>query len=170
MSALNTPCIPALNKPNPTHGYAMRTINGRRVYEHTLAWEEAHGPVPPGMVLDHRCHDPKICEGGPTCPHRSCRNAEHLAPVTRGENVSPERSHRKPVTHCPQNHPYDETNTYIDPRGGRHCRTCTRRQIAEHKARKRAERKREREGQAWDTETDEPVGCQCTNDAHKAQS
>lgn len=30
-------------------------------------------------------------------------------------------------THCPQGHPYDEENTYINPStGGRSCRICTR--------------------------------------------
>lgn len=27
-------------------------------------------------------------------------------------------------THCPQNHPYDETNTYVSKRGHRYCRAC----------------------------------------------
>lgn len=29
-------------------------------------------------------------------------------------------------THCPKGHPYDETNTYIDPAGTRQCRACRR--------------------------------------------
>jgi hypothetical protein len=29
-------------------------------------------------------------------------------------------------THCPQGHPYDDTNTLRDPDGHRHCRTCHR--------------------------------------------
>ena len=33
-------------------------------------------------------------------------------------------------THCPQNHPYDEENTYVDRRGARHCRTCRRERMA----------------------------------------
>lgn len=28
-------------------------------------------------------------------------------------------------THCPQNHPYDEVNTYVH-NGHRYCRTCNR--------------------------------------------
>lgn len=27
-------------------------------------------------------------------------------------------------THCPQGHPYDEKNTYVDPKGHRRCRKC----------------------------------------------
>ena len=29
-------------------------------------------------------------------------------------------------SHCPAGHPYDEANTYVNPRGGRSCRTCQR--------------------------------------------
>lgn len=35
-----------------------------------------------------------------------------------------------PVTHCPQEHPYDEQNTYVDARGSRHCKTCRRERMA----------------------------------------
>lgn len=33
---------------------------------------------------------------------------------------------RKDLTHCPQQHPYDEENTYVNPKGWRTCRTCRR--------------------------------------------
>ena len=33
-------------------------------------------------------------------------------------------------THCPQEHPYDDKNTYIDSRGYRHCKTCRRERMA----------------------------------------
>lgn len=32
----------------------------------------------------------------------------------------------QPKTRCPQNHPYDDENTYVDTKGSRHCRTCRR--------------------------------------------
>lgn len=136
------PCIRSVNKPNPTHGYALRVIGGRRQYEHRAAWEAVNGPIPEGMVLDHLCHDPKTCPApGRNCPHRSCRNPEHLAPITRGENVKRGFNAMSARTHCPQRHPYDAANTYVNPRTGRrHCRICTRRAIAAHKARKRASR------------------------------
>jgi hypothetical protein len=41
-------------------------------------------------------------------------------------------------THCPQNHPYDEANTYITPKGWRSCRTCLRRNTARYRASKRS--------------------------------
>lgn len=36
-------------------------------------------------------------------------------------DVAPEKR-----THCPAKHPYDEINTYVDPRGNRQCRECRR--------------------------------------------
>jgi hypothetical protein len=41
-------------------------------------------------------------------------------------------------TACPQNHPYDEANTYLDPRGRRHCRACRRESTARARAGTRA--------------------------------
>ena len=35
-----------------------------------------------------------------------------------------------PVTNCPQQHRYDEVNTYVDARGSRHCKTCRRERMA----------------------------------------
>ncbi len=34
--------------------------------------------------------------------------------------------HQKLKTHCPQGHPYDDENTFIDSRGSRGCRICRR--------------------------------------------
>lgn len=32
-------------------------------------------------------------------------------------------------THCPNGHPLDDVNSYVDPRGTRRCRTCAREQL-----------------------------------------
>jgi hypothetical protein len=37
---------------------------------------------------------------------------------------------RRELTHCPQGHPYDEENTYVDSSGYKHCRTCRRERVA----------------------------------------
>lgn len=130
-------CIPSQNVPG-SEGYAMRRVNGVRHYEHVIAWEEVNGPVPDGMVLDHLCHDPVTCHEGNRCPHRRCRNAEHLTPVTRGDNARRGRRVWSEVEECPDGHPYDATNTYTDPQGRRHCRACRPKHKAAHLARKRA--------------------------------
>lgn len=40
-------------------------------------------------------------------------------------------------THCPKGHPYDQENTYRDPRGRRGCRACNRQSAREYTQRKR---------------------------------
>lgn len=59
---------------------------------HRFAYAQAHGVIPPGLVLDHICHDPATCSGGPSCLHRRCVNPTHLKAVPQAENVSPHRS------------------------------------------------------------------------------
>ncbi len=108
-------------------GYAMYADTPM----HRLAYELAHGPIPKGLTVDHECHnsDP-TCLGGNSCLHRRCVNPSHLSLKTIGQNVLAgvgfaAVNARK--THCPQGHPYDEANTYVNPRtGGRMCRTCNR--------------------------------------------
>lgn len=41
---------------------------------HRVYWEEAHGPVPEGLTLDHLCRE------------RGCVRPDHLEPVTHAEN------------------------------------------------------------------------------------
>lgn len=49
---------------------------------------------------------------------------KHVGPlnVVSGDNHPSSRK-----THCPRGHAYSQKNTYIDPRGYRHCRECRRR-------------------------------------------
>lgn len=110
--------------PPRADGYVDIHFQGRLKGAHTLIYEVKHGSIPPGYVVDHTCHDPKTCEGGLTCLHRSCINPTHLEIKTRGSNSDAERSVRHRPTACPAGHPYDEANTYVDARGSRHCRTC----------------------------------------------
>lgn len=52
---------------------------GRVVAVHRLAWEQAHGPIPDGMEVDH-----VLARG---CTSRACFNVEHLEVVTKAENL-----------------------------------------------------------------------------------
>lgn len=120
-----SPCWLWTGKPE-VKGYGrfhVRVENGRpvRIMAHRFAYEEANGPIPEGLVLDHLCRT------------RLCVNPYHLEAVTQEENTRRglahelnKVNHQTAKTHCPRNHPYDEANTYIDSQGGRRCRACRR--------------------------------------------
>jgi hypothetical protein len=69
-------------------GYGQfRIRKGKQVGAHVFYWEMINGPVPGELVLDHLCHPiDGSCPGGEACPHRSCVNPDHLAPISRGDN------------------------------------------------------------------------------------
>lgn len=109
------------------YGRLGRTVGGtyRHFQAHRVAYEDARGPVPSGLVLDHLCRN------------TACVNPEHLQPVTHLQNVR--RGLRGNVVRCPKGHPYEGDNLYVIPStGGRMCRVCKR-------AARRAEKARSRE-------------------------
>jgi hypothetical protein len=97
-------------------GYASFWLEGRQRYAHCVAYEFWVGPIPEGKQLDHLCR------------RRHCIHPSHLEPVTQHENLrrSGAWEHWRAKTHCPHGHPYDEENTFINAKGSRMCRTCTR--------------------------------------------
>lgn len=100
-------------------GYGTFSLNCLKVKAHRVSYELAYGPIPEGLVIDH------VRVRG--CVQTGCVAPLHLEAVTDGENRSRGRSPyavnaRK--THCPRRHPLAGDNLYVDPRGGRRCRTC----------------------------------------------
>lgn len=100
---------------------------------HIVSYVIAQGLVPGGLELDHICHNPNTCHLGKSCPHRRCVNPDHLEAVTalvnrgKGRSRSGEvtRERMALITHCPQGHPYNESNTAI-VNGKRRCVECNR--------------------------------------------
>lgn len=59
-----------------THdGYGRLKVKGRNVPVHRAAWEQVHGPLPEGKVIDHACHN------------RACVNVSHLRPASLSQNM-----------------------------------------------------------------------------------
>lgn len=105
-----------------THGYG-RFAGGPgagsvAVQAHRQAYRHYIGPIPKDMDLDHLCRV------------RCCVNPKHLEPVTCQENIlrgdAPKIAGKYQLvkTHCPNGHPYNGDNLYVNPQGSRKCRTC----------------------------------------------
>lgn len=94
-------------------GYGCFAVDGVSQLAHRLAWEDANGPIPEGMTVDHLCRT------------RNCVNTEHMELVTIAEN------NRRKVAgglvmggECIRGHRIDEATAYRHPRGHIECRTC----------------------------------------------
>jgi hypothetical protein len=85
---------------------------------HIYAYKFVYDIVPEGLVIDHLCRN------------RKCVNPFHLEAVTQRVNtlrgIGPSALNAV-KTHCPQGHPYDEANTWVNPKKNeRICRECSR--------------------------------------------
>ncbi len=45
----------------PSQRYPSLKIKGKPKKVHAWVWEQANGPIPPGLVLHHRCENPRCC-------------------------------------------------------------------------------------------------------------
>lgn len=103
--------------PTNAKGYARVWTGDGVTGAHRFAYELLVGPIPDGLHLDHLCRTPP------------CVNPLHLEPVTPGENLlrgDTVNARNAAKTICPQGHPYDGDNLYVDSTGRRHCRSCRR--------------------------------------------
>lgn len=57
-------------------GYGHLSVGGKVVGAHRYAWEREHGPINPGLDVDHAIH----------CDH-ACVETAHLRTATRSENT-----------------------------------------------------------------------------------
>jgi hypothetical protein len=117
-------------------GYGQISELGRMHQAHCISFELHKGPIPPGLELDHTCHDPKTCHGGVTCPHRRCVNPDHLEAVKKIENLR--RGHgvaratarsaeiNKNREYCIRGHEYKKHSyVYTNKRTGKKYRMCS---------------------------------------------
>lgn len=120
-----TPCVEWTGAK--ANGYGQRWVNGKAQYVHRLAWEEAHGPIPEGMRVLHRCDNPP------------CYRLDHLflgtSKVNTEDMIAKGRQANQRKTHCPKGHPYDQTVTLRSgPLAGAVRRRCS---ICKNEARRK---------------------------------
>ena len=101
-----------------------RVVDGKKKLNMKSAHREAYiyfvGPIPDGMVLDHKCRV------------RCCVNPEHLEPVTQRENcrrgnaATNNRLLAAARTHCRSGLHRMEGDNIVFHSGVRRCRECSR--------------------------------------------
>ena len=106
-------------------GYGCVRFAGKVWRAHRLAFLLAEGYLPPRPSYHHKTHG-KALSLDHLCRCRACVNPDHLAVVTKEENVRRGESHQSAKTHCPQGHEYAGENLYLHPSGQRVCRECQR--------------------------------------------
>jgi len=113
-----------------TTGYGKFLFDGQTRPAHRFGYIYYRGPIPNGLVLDHRCRN------------RICVNPWHLEPETIGSNfmlgdISHRGAWQRARTHCPAGHPLSGENLWVNKHGGRHCKTCNRENMRKRRVRLR---------------------------------
>lgn len=96
-------------------GYGRFWGNGRLMRAHRFAWEQKHGPIPPGLQIDHLCRV------------RNCVNPGHMEVVTRRDNILRGvgfSALEAKQTHCKRGHEFTPENLYHPPSQPPHYRRC----------------------------------------------
>lgn len=120
---------PRTNERSPYPWVSLcRDGNDSQRFVHTLVLSAFVGPRPSGAEGCHRDDNPA---NNHVSNLRWDSHSENVMDIVRNGN-----HWQVTKTHCPQNHPYDDDNTYTGA-GGRRCRKCNAEAVARYRAHKR---------------------------------
>jgi hypothetical protein len=113
----NKPCKIWVGAKN-RKGYGQKRIKGKLWIVSRLEYTRAHGEIPSGVCVLHRCDNP------------SCWEISHLFLGTHQDNADDKMKKNRHTTknrvHCKFGHTFSEQNTRTRPDGARQCRICER--------------------------------------------
>lgn len=105
-------------------GYGFTQINYVQRVAHRVVYEDAVGPIPSGLTLDHLCRN------------TDCVNPAHMEPVSMRENIL--RGHGAAAECARRTHCVVCQSPLIQGPTQRYCLSCKRRSGREYMRRKRA--------------------------------
>jgi hypothetical protein len=91
-------------------GYAVVSIGNEMQYVHRIVYEHHHGPIPDGLVINHKCEN------------RGCVNIGHLELETYRGNTN--YSLGKRDGYCIRGHDMEKVGYTINVRGTPVCNEC----------------------------------------------
>ena len=108
-------------------GYGNFYAHDQTFKAHRWAYEFLRAELPDGLQLDH------------LCLNKACVNPWHLEPVPGIENQRRRYGvYGSDLRRCIHGHEMTPSNTYVNPRGVRHCRTCMRDSLRRSRQRRSA--------------------------------